>query len=72
VPLRRATAHRQDRALRGMIGLTSPRGRQQALGADDLTGGPLDGILGKIRAAHSTVRVTRMVGTFPTDDDNVF
>ena len=41
-------------------------------GPDDRTGGPLDGILGSVRERFPDVRVSRLVGTHPADDDNVF
>lgn len=38
----------------------------------DLTGGPFDEILRRVRAAIPELRVERLVGTYPTDDDNVY
>ena len=38
----------------------------------DRTGGPLDDILRSVRARFPDVTVSRLVGTWPADDDNVF
>lgn len=39
---------------------------------DDRTGGPLDDILRSVQERFPDATVSRMVGTHPTDDDNVF
>ncbi len=39
---------------------------------DDRTGGPLDNILRSVQARFPDATVSRMVGTHPSDDDNVF
>ena len=39
---------------------------------DDRTGGPLDDILGSVRERFPDATLSRMVGTHPADDDNVF
>jgi hypothetical protein len=39
---------------------------------DDRTGGPLDDILRSVQARFPDATVSRMVGTHPADDDNVF
>ena len=38
----------------------------------DCTGGPLDGILRSVQTRFPDATVSRIVGTFPADDDNVF
>ena len=38
----------------------------------DRTGGPLDDILGSVRERFPDATLSRMVGTHPADDDNVF
>jgi hypothetical protein len=39
---------------------------------EDRTGGPLDAILRSVQARFPDATVSRMVGTHPADDDNVF
>jgi hypothetical protein len=39
---------------------------------DDRTGGPLDDILHSVQARFPDATVSRMVGSHPADDDNVF
>jgi hypothetical protein len=39
---------------------------------NDRTGGPLDDILRSVQTRFPDATVSRMVGTFPADDDNVF
>src|SRR5687768_7629956 len=39
---------------------------------EDLTGGPLDGILRSVQARFPDAAASRMVATHPADDDNVF
>lgn len=41
-------------------------------GPDDRTGGPLDDILRSVCERFPDATVSRMVGTYPADDDNVF
>lgn len=41
-------------------------------GSADLTSGPFDEVLHKVRAAIPDLRVERLVGTWPGDDDNVY
>lgn len=38
----------------------------------DATGGALDLVLSRIRAAVPDAEVSRFVGTYPADDDNVY
>ncbi len=41
-------------------------------GAADITSGPFDEVLHKVRAAIPDLRVERLVGTWPGDDDNLY
>ena len=41
-------------------------------GPDDRTGGQLDDILRSVRERFADAGVSRMVGTHPADDDNIF
>jgi hypothetical protein len=41
-------------------------------GSADLTSGPFDEILHKVRATFPELRVERLVGTWAADDDNVY
>jgi hypothetical protein len=41
-------------------------------GPTDRTGGPLDEILSGVRAQFPSALVTRLQGTHPNDDDNVY
>jgi hypothetical protein len=39
---------------------------------EDATGGALDRVLDRVRAAVPDVEVYRLVGSYPVDDDNVY
>lgn len=41
-------------------------------GSADLTTGPFDEILHRVRAAVPELRIERLVSTWPADDDNVY
>jgi hypothetical protein len=41
-------------------------------GPDDRTGGPLDDIVASVRERFPDAAVSRMVGTYSGDDDNVY